>query len=140
MFFNQSPQDKLAYINQLKQNSGTGVLMLGDGLNDAGALKQSDVGIAVSENTSQFTPASDAILDSSKVDKLPAFLSYAKAGKRIVLASWILSFLYNVVGLSIALQAKMSPMVAAILMPATSITIVTFVTLATSLAARKRGL
>jgi Cu+-exporting ATPase len=114
--------------------------MLGDGLNDAGALKQSDVGIAVSENTSQFTPASDAILDSSKVGMLNAFLSYAKAGQRIVMTSWILSFLYNVVGLSIALQAKLSPMIAAILMPATSITIVTFVTIATSIAAKRRGL
>src|SRR5438045_7024023 len=97
MFFNQSPQDKLAYVKSL-QAKGARVLMLGDGLNDAGALKQSNVGIAVSENSSQFTPASDAILDSSKVGQLGAFINYALAGKRIVLASWAISILYNFIG------------------------------------------
>ena len=140
MLFQQSPQDKLEYIKGLKRDANNRVMMLGDGLNDAGALKQSDVGIAVTENTSQFTPASDGILDSNHVQQLPAFVSYAKAGKRIVMWSWMLSFMYNAVGLSIALQAKMSPMVAAILMPMTSITIVTFVSVATSIAAKRRGL
>jgi Cu+-exporting ATPase len=140
LMFNQSPQDKLEYIKELKENSARRVLMLGDGLNDAGALKQSDVGIAVSENTSQFTPASDGILDSDNVNKLDAFLSYARAGKNVTLASWIISILYNFVGLSFALSANLSPMVAAILMPISSITIVTFVTIATGIAARRRGL
>jgi Cu+-exporting ATPase len=140
LLFNQSPRDKLEYIRELKENIERRVLMLGDGLNDAGALKQSDVGIAVTENTSQFTPASDGILDSNNVNKLDAFLSYAKAGKRVTLASWIISILYNFVGLSFALSANLSPMVAAILMPVSSITIVTFVTIATTIAARRRGL
>jgi Cu+-exporting ATPase len=109
-------------------------------LNDAGALKQADVGIAVSENTSQFSPASDAIMDSSVVYKLSAFINYAKAGKRIVLLSFIISILYNVVGLSFAVQALLSPLVAAILMPVSSITIVTFVTLASAWVAKKKGL
>jgi Cu+-exporting ATPase len=140
LLFNQSPQDKLEYIKELTKNTERRVLMLGDGLNDAGALKQSDVGIAVSENTSQFTPASDGILDSNNVNKLGAFLSYAKAGKKVVVASWIISILYNFVGLSFALSANLSPMVAAILMPVSSITIVTFVTIATSITAKQRGL
>ena len=140
LLFNQSPQDKLEYIKEVKENTERRVLMLGDGLNDAGALKQSDVGIAVSENTSQFTPASDGILDSNNVNKLGAFLSYAKAGKKVVVTSWIISILYNFVGLSFALSANLSPMVAAILMPVSSITIVTFVTIATSITAKRRGL
>lgn len=140
LLFSKSPTEKLEYIKELQANSSAKVLMLGDGLNDAGALKQSNVGIAVSENTSQFSPASDAILDSNEVNKLDAFLSYAKAGKRIVLISWIISILYNFVGLSFALSANMSPMMAAILMPASSISIVTFVSIATSIAAKRRKL
>jgi P-type Cu+ transporter len=137
--FNQSPQQKLDFIKSLQQQ-GCQVLMLGDGLNDAGALMQSQVGIAVSENSAQFSPASDAILDGSKVLLLDKFISYAKAGKKIVTASFILSILYNIVGLSFAVQGILSPMIAAILMPASSISIVLFVSLYSSFAARNKGL
>ena len=114
--------------------------MLGDGLNDAGALMQSDVGIAVSENSAQFSPASDAILDSVNVGLLDRFVAYARAGKKIVLASFILSILYNIVGLSFAVQGTLSPIIAAILMPASSISIVLFVTILSSGVARRKGL
>lgn len=137
--FTQSPQQKLDFIKDL-QMQGQNVLMLGDGLNDAGALMQSQVGIAVSENSAQFSPASDAILDGTKVPLLDKFISYAKAGKKIVMASFILSILYNIVGLSFAVQGILSPMIAAILMPASSISIVLFVSLYSSYMARKKGL
>ena len=137
--FNQTPQQKLDFIKKLQQNRSH-VLMLGDGLNDAGALMQSQVGFAVSDNAAQFSPASDAILDGSKVSLLDKFISFARAGKKIVLASFILSVLYNIVGLSFAVQGILSPMIAAILMPASSISIVLFVSLCTSFVARKKGL
>ena len=137
--FNQSPQQKLDFVKNL-QHGGKNVLMLGDGLNDAGALMQSNVGIAVSENSAQFSPASDAILDGTKVLLLDKFISYAKAGKNIVMASFILSILYNIVGLSFAVQGILSPMIAAILMPASSISIVLFVSLCSSFVARRKGL
>ena len=114
--------------------------MIGDGLNDAGALMQSNVGVAVSDNTSQFSPACDAILDGSHVHLLDKFLAFARSGKKIVTASFILSILYNIVGLSFAVQGILSPMVAAILMPASSISIVLLVTALSSVSARLKGL
>ena len=135
----QLPLDKLEYIKLLQRNNKK-VLMIGDGLNDAGALMQAEVGIAVSDNNARFTPACDAILDGAHITRLSKYLQYAKAGKKIVTASFILSILYNIVGLSFAVSAGLSPMVAAILMPASSISIVTFVTIAGNAVAKKIGL
>jgi Cu+-exporting ATPase len=139
MAFRQSPQDKLDYVKSL-QEKGHRVLMLGDGLNDAGALRQSEVGIAVSDNTNLFTPASDAILDGSNVQRFARLLRFARSGKTIVTLSFILSILYNIVGLTYATQGLLSPLVAAILMPASSISIVIFVSLASNWSARRKGL
>ncbi len=137
--FNISPQQKLAYIKQLQQQKQQ-VLMVGDGLNDAGALMQADTGIAVSDDAARFSPACDAIMDGAVVHKLSSFIQYAKAGRQIVMISFILSILYNIVGISFAVQAKLSPIVAAILMPASTISIVVLVSLLTSWVARRKGL
>ncbi len=136
LVFNQSPQNKLEYIKTL-QSRKRKVMMLGDGLNDAGALKQSDVGIAVTENSSQFTPASDAILDSSEINKMDGFVRYARSGKGIVTIGFVVSILYNFVGLSFAISANLSPLIAAILMPVSTITIVAIAGIASSIVARK---
>jgi Cu+-exporting ATPase len=135
VLFRQSPQDKLEYIKKL-QLQGKNVMMLGDGLNDAGALRQAQVGIAVTDATNLFSPASDGILDGSQVGQLAQMLRYAKTGKRIVTVSFILSILYNIVGLSFATQAKLSPLIAAILMPASSISIVVLVSVYARITAR----
>ena len=137
--FRQTPADKLNYVKHL-QSLHKKVMMIGDGLNDSGALMQADVGIAINDNSAQFTPACDAILDGSQVHNIDKLLQYAKAGQRIVMASFILSIMYNIIGLSFAVSAGLSPLIAAILMPASSISIVLFVTLASSLQARKYGL
>jgi Cu+-exporting ATPase len=122
MLFTQSPLDKCRYIAHL-QKRGEKVMMLGDGLNDAGALKQSDTGIAVSADSNNFTPASDAILKAGQLHRLPEFIHLCRAGRRIILASFALSIVYNIIGLSFAVQASLSPLLAAILMPASTLSI-----------------
>ncbi len=91
-------------------------MMIGDGLNDAGALRQSNAGIAITEDTNNFTPASDAILEAAQLPKLPLFIRLCIANKHIVLASFVLSILYNIAGIYFAVQGVLSPLIAAILM------------------------
>ncbi|MDG1276782.1 MAG: heavy metal translocating P-type ATPase metal-binding domain-containing protein [Algoriphagus sp.] len=136
--FNQSPKDKLSFLKKLNLTSQT--LMIGDGLNDAGALQESTVGIAISDQVSHFSPASDAILDASSFQKIPAFLSFSKSSRNIIKASFLLSFLYNIVGISLAVNGLLSPVVCAILMPLSSISVVVFTTLATNMVAYRNGL
>ncbi len=128
VLFNQSPQQKLDYLSQLNQQGKT-TLMIGDGLNDAGALKEATVGISISEDVYAFSPACDAILDANEFKSLFDFLQFSKASIRVVKYSFALSFLYNIVGLGFAIQGLLTPVVAAILMPLSSISIVLFVTL-----------
>ncbi len=134
--FNQSPLNKFEFIRKL-QRSGKTVMMVGDGLNDAGALKQSNVGVAVVENISAFSPASDVILSAQMVPQLHATMQFAKSAVRVVRASIVLSSLYNVVGLSIAASGLLAPVVCAILMPLSSITVVAFACGMTTWAARR---
>ncbi|MCG3167129.1 MAG: Copper-exporting P-type ATPase [Bacteroidia bacterium] len=137
--FNYSPQDKLDFIKQLQSNKRK-VLMVGDGLNDAGALKQSDTGISVSNNLNNFSPACDAILEGSNFHKLPVLISFAKKSSVIIGISLVISLLYNAVGLSFAVQGLLSPVFAAVLMPLSSITVVAFVTMSVRVMAGKSGL
>ncbi len=136
ILFNQKPEDKLNYISKLQQK-GLKVMMVGDGLNDAGALVQSDFGVSVSENTNVFSPASNAILDAAHFNKLPQFLTLARKTIRIIRASFMLSLIYNSIGMFFAITGQLSPLVAAILMPLSSISVVVFVTLMTNFIARK---
>lgn len=136
LFFNQKPEDKLEYIKH-HQNSGAKVLMIGDGLNDAGALAQSNVGIAISENVNVFSPACDAILDASKFNQLFKFIKASKSAITIIKWSFILSFIYNCIGLYFAVTGQLAPVIAAILMPLSSISIVIFTTICTNVLGKK---
>ena len=136
LYFNQTPLQKLNYIKKLQKQSHK-VLMLGDGINDAGALKQSDVGIVITENINNFTPASDAILAANQFEEFPQLLQYTRKSKWVVYGAYCLALIYNIIGLSYAITGALSPVIAAILMPLSSVTIVIFgVSMSTLLAKR----
>jgi Cu+-exporting ATPase len=139
LHFNQSPLDKLGFISRL-QESGETVMMVGDGLNDAGALKQSDVGVAVVEKVGAFSPASDVILAASQVPRLSRILDLARRATQIVRLSFGISFLYNALGIGIAAAGVLSPVICAILMPLSSVSVVLFACGTTRLAAKRAGL
>lgn len=128
LVFNQKPEQKLQYIEALQQE-GKNVMMVGDGLNDAGALAQSNIGIALSENVNVFSPACDGIMDASQFPKLFHYIQYSKNAMKTIYMSFGLSLLYNAVGLTFALTGELSPLFAAIIMPMSAITIVSFVTI-----------
>ena len=123
LHFLQSPLEKLNYVKKLQQD-GQKVMMIGDGLNDAGALKQSDVGMVITENINNFTPASDAILAASQFSLLYQILKFVKQSKNIIWFTYGMAIIYNIIGLSFAVQGTLSPVIAAILMPLSSISVV----------------
>lgn len=139
LFFKHTPESKLEFVKSL-QTKNDEVLMFGDGLNDAGALKQSNVGISISENVTSFSPACDAILEAENFSKIESFIRFSHTSMKLIIVSFIISFVYNAAGLSLAVQGLLSPIVAAILMPISSISVVLFAVLSTNFFARRKGL
>ena len=134
--FNQKPEDKLQVIKKYQQKNKN-VAMIGDGLNDAGALAQSDVGIALSENINVFSPACDAILDATQFYKINQFLKTSKKSIQVIKYAFVLSLCYNIIGLYFAVTGQLMPVIAAILMPLSSISIVVFTTISTNILGKK---
>lgn len=136
LYFNQSPHQKLEHLEQLQKQKAK-VLMIGDGLNDAGALQQSDVGISLCEKNVNFFPASDALLMADSFPHFDKFLALSQQNKKVTYQAFILSLSYNVIGLSFAIAGLLSPLVCAILMPVSSVTVVVFTTVANQVKVRK---
>jgi len=139
LLFEQKPIDKLKYIESL-QVLGRHVMMIGDGLNDAGALQQSNVGITLADDINNFTPSCDAILDARKIDLLPAILKLARGARSVIRLSFVISIVYNCIGLYFAMQGVLKPVSAAILMPCSTLSIVIITSGVSSLMAWHYGL
>lgn len=139
MLFNQSPQEKLAFVKDI-QLAGHKVMMVGDGLNDAGALKQADVGIAVTDDSGVFTPSCDGILYGDRIKDLDRMLSFAKTSTAILKTGFAISFFYNAIALTFAVTGNLTPLVAAIIMPISSVSVVGFSTIAVNFVAKRKNL
>jgi Cu+-exporting ATPase len=139
LLFHQSPTSKFQYVESLQKN-GKRVLMLGDGLNDAGALQQSNVGITLAEDINTFTPSCDAILDAKHFSKLPELLRLSSYSSLLINLSFVVSIAYNIIGLYYAMQGRMKPVIAAVLMPCSTLSIVLISTGVSSLFAYYLGL
>lgn len=135
LHFNQSPTDKLEYVKDLGVKNK--VLMIGDGLNDAGALLNSHCGISITEDSGNFSPACDAILEASSFERLPVFMRYARLIRQTIYWTLGLSLCYNLFGLFFAIQGKLHPLFAAILMPISSVSVVLFVIVMSNLLGRR---
>lgn len=135
IYFNQSPQDKLNKIKEL-QNRGKMVMMVGDGLNDAGALKQSNVGFVISSDSNNFTPACDGILNAAGFSHLQEIFGVVRKSRTLIMGAFTLALIYNIIGLGFAVQGLLSPIVAAILMPVSSVTVMIYGLLGSNFVAR----
>lgn len=122
-YFKQSPEDKFNYTKRL-QSEGKHVMMIGDGLNDSGALAKADVGIAISEDVFQFSPNSNGILEANHLYHLTRLLETSHFAKTVLRICLGFSILYNLIGLGFAITGNLTPLIAAILMPLSSISIV----------------
>jgi Cu+-exporting ATPase len=134
MAFFQTPQDKMNAVKAL-QEQGERVMMVGDGLNDAGALKQSNVGVAIAEHSGAFSPACDATLAAESLHRLADFVAFARTARRVIIGAFWISVVYNIVGLSYAALGLLSPLFSAILMPISNATVIGFTTAAIHIAA-----
>lgn len=132
--FEQQPLDKKNYVSEL-QEKGHRVIMIGDGLNDAGALNEAFAGIALSENLVRFTPSSDVILRAENLRYFNTYYRYMLHGKNYLKWCFAFSLVYNLTGIGFAVSGQLTPLVATILMPMSSITVVS---LATILTVRKK--
>lgn len=136
IYFEKKPKDKLDFIKNFQKKNYT-ILMIGDGLNDSGALKQSNVGISISDNINNFSPASDIIMDSENLKNISLFLKISKRSIWIIYLSFFISFSYNFIGLYFAVKGDLSPIISAILMPISSISVVAFSSIMAKIISRK---
>lgn len=121
--FNQSPLNKYEHICEL-QNKNKNVMMIGDGLNDSIAFRQSDVSISITESNNNFAPSSDIIIHSSSFQHIAQMIAISKWGKKIIYFVFGFSISYNIIGLIYSIKGILSPVIAAILMPLSTITII----------------
>lgn len=118
-----SPEEKAAYVARL-QAEGHVVAMVGDGVNDATALQQADVGIAVHGGSTASLMAADVFLTREGLAPIATLLAGADRVMRVIRRNLGLSLVYNGFGAALAMSGQVDPLVAAIAMPVSSLVVV----------------
>ncbi len=106
------PEEKAALVRELQAN-GQRVAFVGDGINDAPALEQADLGIAILKASDVAREAADLILLNSDIETIPVALDLARASLRTIKQNLFWAFFYNAVGVPLAACGLMSPMLGA---------------------------
>lgn len=124
-----SPEHKLSAIEQLRAEQSTQprplpVLMVGDGWNDAAALAAADVGIAVHGSAEASLAAADVFLSTPGLGGVAGLLKGAKRTVHVIHRNLAVSLAYNAVGVALAMTGVLNPLLAAVLMPVSSLTVV----------------
>jgi len=96
--------------------------------------------VAVAEDVQAFSPACDAILDADALKRMPQFLRFSRMSMKVVGVCFAISLLYNAAGIAWAASGHLSPLVAAILMPLSSVSVLLVSVGGTRLAAKFSGL
>ncbi|MDX8351522.1 heavy metal translocating P-type ATPase [Cognatiyoonia sp. IB215182] len=116
------PEDKIAYINALTAK-GAHVLMVGDGLNDTGALAAAYASVSPATAADASRAASDIVLLNDSLAPLIELPAIARAAKARIVENFTISTIYNVIAVPIALVGLATPLIASIAMSASSITV-----------------
>jgi Cu+-exporting ATPase len=117
------PEAKAAFVKELQQ-SGERVAFVGDGINDAPALEQADLGIAVSRASDVAREAADIILLKSEIEAVPEALGLARATLRTIRQNLFWAFFYNALGVPLAALGFMTPVLCALAMGCSDLVVI----------------
>jgi Cu2+-exporting ATPase len=116
------PEEKRAAVAEARRHHGA-VAVVGDGLNDAPALAAADVGIAIARGADLATATADVVLVGNRLTALAEVVMLARRTRTIIRENLVLAAAYNVVAIPLAVAGHVSPLVAAVLMPASSLVV-----------------